>query len=202
MGDRSGFPWLSASRVPELVLYTPLGMDEHAEEPSPTHVRTPAGAELELHGSALPSEIGGRFGGEVELMRLKHGMFDDAPVSIISLVTIAGIGDEVGVVLDRRRFRANIVIETLDSRPFLEDGWVGGRLMFGDGGARPAVSVTARDVRCTMINLDPVTAAQDARIMRTVVELNQNNAGVYATVVQTGNIHVGQTVSLETPLLR
>ncbi len=64
-------------------------------------------------------------------MQLKHGIFDHASVSVISLATLAGIGDEAGVNLDRRRFRANIVLETRDREPFLEDGWVGGTLAFG-----------------------------------------------------------------------
>jgi hypothetical protein len=34
--------------------------------------------------------------------------------------------------------------------------------------------------------------------MKTVARLNQNNAGVYATVVQTGVITVGDRVSLIT----
>ncbi|MGZ8711076.1 MAG: MOSC domain-containing protein, partial [Thermoanaerobaculia bacterium] len=62
-------------------------------------------------------------------MKLKHGVFDDAPISVISLATIAGIGRIAGVELDRRRFRANIVLETADSETFLEDGWVGGTLL-------------------------------------------------------------------------
>ncbi|HNC43614.1 MAG TPA: MOSC domain-containing protein, partial [Acidobacteriota bacterium] len=61
---------------------------------------------------------------------------------------------------------------------------------------RPAVRVTARDVRCMMINLDPDTAEQNKQVMKTVVRLNQNNAGVYGTVVQTGTIRVGEPVSL------
>jgi len=132
----------------------------------------------------------------VELMKLKHGIFDDASVSVISLATIAGIARETGAELDRRRFRANIVLETNKSEVFLEDEWVGGTLVFGDQEPRPAVSVTMRDLRCVMINLDPDTGAQDARVMKTVVRLNKNNAGVYGTVVQTGAIHVGQSVSL------
>jgi MOSC domain-containing protein YiiM len=47
-----------------------------------------------------------------------------------------------------------------------------------------------------MINLDPDTGTQDARALKTVVRLNNNNAGVYGTVVQTGMIRVGQPVSL------
>lgn len=196
LGDDSGFPWLSASRVPELLSYHPVGLDETTGEPLPTHVRTPAGALLELRSAEFHSEVAGRFGSGVELMRLKHGIFDDASVSVISLATIAGIGRESGVDLDRRRFRANIVLETRESEPFLEDEWVGGTLVFGDGEPRPAVSVTARDVRCVMVNLDPDTGAQDARVLKTVVRLNNNNAGVYGTVVQTGAIRIGQAVSL------
>ena len=196
LGDDSGFPWLSASRVPELLLYHPAGLDESSGEPLPTRVRTPAGTDLELRSVELQNEVAERFGSGVELMKLKHGIFDDASVSVISMATIAGIGGEAGVSLDRRRFRANIVLETRDRETFLEDGWVGGTLVFGDKEPRPAVSVTVRDVRCMMINLDPDTGLKDVRAMKTVARLNKNTAGVYGTVVQTGTILVGQAVSL------
>lgn len=58
------------------------------------------------------------------------------------------------------------------------------------------MTVTARDVRCRMLNLDPDTAAQDARVLKAVVQLNKNNAGVYGTVVRTGTIRVGDPVRL------
>lgn len=196
LGDDSGFPWLTASKLPELILYHPIGLGESSEEPLPTHVRTPAGKELELCSVELQSEIAERFGSSVELMKLKHGIFDDAVISVISLATIAGIGHTAGLDLDRRRFRANIVLETRDHNAFLEDAWVGGTLLFGNSEPRPAVRVTAHDVRCMMINLDPDTAKQDARVLKTVVNLNNNNAGVYGTIVQTGTIRVGQPVSL------
>lgn len=202
LGDDSGFPWLSASRVAELLLYHPFGLDDKTGEPLPTHVRTPSGTNVELRSLELQKEIGERLGSAVELMNLKHGIFDDASVSVICRATIAGIGGEVGVDLDRRRFRANIVLETHHREPFLEDGWVGGTLVFGNGEPRPAVSVTARDVRCMMINLDPDTGAQDARVMKTVVRLNKNNAGIYGTVVRTGTIRVGDPVRLESELWR
>ena len=68
--------------------------------------------------------------------------------------------------------------------------------MFGESESRPEVSVTARDVRCVIINLDPDTATPTARVMKTVVRLNQNNAGIYGTVRRAGSIQVGQPVSL------
>lgn len=197
MGEDNGFPWLSASRLPELLLYQPVGLDESGES-LPTHVRTPSGSQLEISSVELNAEISERFGSDVELMQLKHGIFDEAAISVISLATIAAIGREAEVEgdLDRRRFRMNIAVETESSDPFLEDSWIGGTLVFGDSDACPAVCVTMPDPRCVMINLDPDTAAKDARIMKTVVRLNQNNAGVYATVVRTGAISVGDRVSL------
>jgi len=196
LGDDGGFPWLTAGRAHELILYHPAGRDESSGELLPTHVRTPAGTLVELRGAELQNEIAGRFGSGVELMQLKHGIFDNAPVSVISLATIAGIGGEAGVSLDRRRFRANIFLETRDRETFLEDGWVGGTLVFGNRDPRPAVSVTVRDERCVMLNLDPDTGIQDKRVLKTVVRLNKNHAGVYGTVVQTGTLRVGDPVSL------
>ena len=46
LGNDTGFPWLSATRVFEMLLYQPVGLDETSGQPLPTHVRTPAGREL------------------------------------------------------------------------------------------------------------------------------------------------------------
>ena len=196
-GETGGMPWLTAGRLPRLVLYQPVGIDESTGEPA--HVRTPDGQTLELRSAELTAELAARFGGGVELMKLNHGIFDEGAVSVISLATIAGIGREAGLDLDRRRFRANIVLETEGDTTFLEDGWVGGTLLFGEDEPRPAVSVTLRDERCVMMNLDPETAKQDARVMKTVVRLNGNHAGVYGTVVRTGTLRVGDRVRLVRP---
>ena len=194
IGDESAFPFLTAGRFPQLIRYRPVGLDETTFEPA--RVLTPDGAEVELRGTELQAEIGEKFGKPVELMKLKHGIFDEAPMSVITLATIAGIGREAGVDLDRRRFRANVFLETENAEVFQEDAWVGGTLVFGDGDAAPAVAVTLRDERCVMLNLDPDTAVQDPRVMKAVVRMSDNYAGVYATVIRTGTIRVGDRVSL------
>jgi MOSC domain-containing protein len=196
IGDQSDFPWLSASRLAELILYHPWGADETTGEPQPTHVVTPTGSRLELGSAELDTHVSNRLGSPVELMKLKHGVFDEAAMSVISLATVGGVGRELGLSLDRRRFRANIVVETERNEPFLEDDWVGGALVFGNDDAPVVVSVTQRDPRCAMINLDPETAERDPRIMKMVARLNENHAGVYATVVRTGLIRAGDRVRL------
>jgi uncharacterized protein YcbX len=198
LDDKSGFPWLTASRLPELLLYQPIGLAENSEEPTPTHVRTPEGIDLALRSAELQNSIAEKFGSAVELMKLKHGIFDEASVSVINLATISAIGREVGDDLDIRRFRANIVIATDATEAFQEDDWIGSRLVFGDNDAGPMLNVAMSDPRCVMINLDPDTAKQDPRIMKAAVRLNNNNAGAYTNVVRTGQLVVGQPVSLIT----
>jgi uncharacterized protein YcbX len=68
--------------------------------------------------------------------------------------------------------------------------------MFGEGNRAAALRVTMRDERCVMVNFDPDTAEKDSKVMKTVVRLNENTAGVYGTVVSAGELHVGQVVSL------
>jgi uncharacterized protein YcbX len=198
MGDRSGIPWLTASRLADLLLYQPCGLDERGGEPLPTHVLTPAGVQRELWSVDLQREIAARLGSEVELMQMRHGIFDETPISVISSVTIEGVCHASGVPVDPRRFRANILIESDDREPFQEEGWIGGTLLFGEREPRPAVRVTMPDERCRMLGLDPKTGEHDARLLKAVVRLNQNNAGVYGTVLRTGTIRAGEPVSLAT----
>lgn len=199
VGDGSGFPFLTAGRFPAMLTYQPIATGETNGEPLPTHVRTPSGADVELRSEELRAEIARQSGFDVELMMYKHGIFDDGVVSLISLATIAGIGREAGMELDRRRMRANIVLDTPDAGAFLEDAWVGSMLVFGDAADAPAVSVTMRDERCAMVNMDPDSGQQDARVMKAVVRMNGNYAGVYATPIRAGTIHVGQHIRLVHP---
>jgi uncharacterized protein len=192
--EQGGFPWLTASRVAELVLFRPFG-ETDGDPLLPSHVRTPDGKDLRLGGDELREVLSRRHGRAVELMRLRQGIFDDAPVSVIASATIREITRSSGRPIEVRRFRPNIVVEGSDAGPFVEDHWVGKRLTFGsvDG---PAVGVTHRDLRCVTINLDPETAEAHAEVMRTAVRLNDNFAGIYATVIKTGELQVGQAVLL------
>src|SRR2546423_15476266 len=75
LADKSGFPWLSASKLPQLLLYKPLRLDSNANnengERLPTHVRTPEGKEFELQSDELRQEISSLLGSDVELMNIK-----------------------------------------------------------------------------------------------------------------------------------
>jgi uncharacterized protein len=188
--DRGGFPWLTAGKLPELVLFAPQRRDTSE---LPTHVRTPEGADLAIFGDDLARDVGRRFGAPVQMMQMNHGIFDDAAISIISSETIREIGRLSGRPADVRRFRPNIVVRSLRAVPFEEDEWVGGVLSLGDA----AVSVTLPDLRCAMINLDPDTASSAPEVLKSVARANDTNAGIYCTVTRTGRLAVGQTIFLQ-----
>jgi uncharacterized protein YcbX len=196
MDDRGGFPWLTASKLPELLLFTPCRRDGAASGDLPTHVRTPDGEELPVFGEELAREVARRYGSPLEMMHYRHGIFDDASVSVIASHTVHEIGRLAGLSLDARRFRPNILVRLLRPVPFQEDEWLGGVLSFGEGADTPAIAVTTHDVRCSMLNLDPDSASSAPEVMKAVVRANQNNAGIYGAVTRTGRVAAGQTVNL------
>lgn len=196
VADQTGFPWLTASKLAELILFRPVRVGQATMVPHPTHVETPEGARYPLYSDELRGDIARRYGAEVQLMQLKHGIFDEAPISLLNLATSQRITDEAGQPFDVRRFRPNILLETHATEPFAEDAWVGKTIVFGEAEDGPAVSVTLRDERCVMVNLHPDTAHSDPAVLKAAVKLNGNCAGVYATVVRTGTLAVGQNVYL------
>jgi uncharacterized protein YcbX len=130
------------------------------------------------------------------MMQLKHGIFDDASISLIASDTVSEIGRLAGRSPDVRRFRPNIVVRLLRSVPFQEDEWLGGVVSFGEGDDSPVIAVTMHDVRCSMVNLDPDSASAAPEVLKAVVRANQNNAGIYGMVTRIGRLAVGQTITL------
>jgi len=194
--DRSGFPWLTASTLPDLVLFSPRRSAEGGEAELPTHVRTPDGADLPIFGDDLAAEIGRRHGAPVQMMQMKNGIFDDACISVIATDTVREIARLAGQRPDMRRFRPNIVVRLLRGSPFQEDEWLGGMLSFGGEEDAPTIAITMHDVRCSMVNLDPDSASPAPEMLKAIVRVNQNNAGIYGTVTRTGRLAVGQAIFL------
>ena len=195
VGDHSGMPWLTASKLPDLLLFAPQRSQDDTEADLPTHIRTPEGEQMPVFGEDLAREVGRRHGAPVQMMQLRHGIFDEASISVIASDTVREIGRLAGLSLDARRFRPNVVVRLLRSVPFQEDEWLGGVLSFGKGDDAPAIAVTMRDERCSMVNLDPDSASPAPDVMKAIVRVNQNNAGIYGAVVRTGRFTIGQTIS-------
>ena len=106
---------------------------------------------MPVFGEDLAAEVGRRYGAPVQMMQLRHGIFDEACISAIATDTMDEIGRLAGRSLDVRRFRPNVVVRLRRSVPFQEDDWLGGVLSFGEEEDAPAIAVTMRDERCSMV---------------------------------------------------
>ena len=98
-----------------------------------------------------------------------------------------------------RRFRPNIVVESTSEeekkKDFIENLWVGKKLMIGED---IVLRVIGPCTRCVMITLPQGDLPKDLGILRTVAQYNRVTAGVYATVHGgEGTIRRGDLVRLE-----
>lgn len=192
---RGGFPWLNASKLPQLLCFTPVREGGNGET-LPTHALTPEGEAMPLFGEALAADLARRHGAPVQIMHLKDGIFDDASLSVITSTTIGEISRLAETPADARRFRPNVVVQSTRAVPFEEEAWLGGVLTFGDGHDAPAVAVTTPDLRCVMVNLDPDDARSTPGVLKAVARANRSNAGIYATITRPGRLAIGQPIFL------
>jgi uncharacterized protein len=85
-----------------------------------------------------------------------------------------------------------VCVDLSEGRGYDEDQWVGRRLRLG---ATAEVIVLAKDPRCKMITLDPLTASAMPDLIRCVSQNHGGTAGVYAAVITEGTIHDGDPVA-------
>jgi uncharacterized protein YcbX len=127
---------------------------------------------------------------------LPEGTFFDC--AFVHLLTTATIDRLRGLYpegrFEVRRFRPNIVVNTADGeKGFVENEWIGRTLAIGDS---VRLSVTGPCPRCVMTTLPQGDLPRDTGILRTAVQHNQGGVGVYASVLQGGQIRRGDSVSL------
>jgi uncharacterized protein len=192
-----GYPWLIASKLPALVTYKAYYHSSGGSSSKDVTVTTPSGTSLTLDRPELHAEITEQFGSPVEPVRLENGIFDDAPISLITTATIAAMEHDTGRNLDVRRFRPNLLIGQDEGEQWGEDSWKGKSIIIGNAPDAPALLVTTDDLRCTMVNIDPETAATDPLILKTIVTTRNNCAGVYGTILRCGTIRTGDSVYIE-----
>ena len=129
----------------------------------------------------------------LSLVRSDRSFTDCRPVSVFSIQTARQIGDEVGLPLDKRRFRANVYADLTPMSGFAENAFVGHRLQIG---TKAVIAVTDRDPRCKMITLDPNTAQAKPEVLRTVRDNHEGKAGLYGAVLVEGTVRPGDEIRL------
>ena len=158
-------------------------------------VETPDGKTIAIDDPALIDNLRANINGKHELKLLcsDKAITDCRPLSIFALQSVKKLGEETGVKVDKRRFRANVYVDLTNADGFAEDQFVGKTLRIG---SKVVVSVLERDPRCMMITLDPDTAEKSPAILKAVAQAHEGMAGVYGAVLMEGVIRKGDAVEL------
>lgn len=186
--ERSGFPWLTARERPDLLLHRPRLTDPDRPDASPVLVRTPNGADLDVLDPALAS----CFGEGVRVLKQDRGIFDAAPISLLTTSSLTGLAALTGSTLDTRRFRPNILVAPVGQASFAEDEWVGRELRIGAAQLR----VDRRDPRCVVVAIDPEDTERDPTVLRAIARHRYACLGTYATPTMPEVVTVGDAVIL------
>jgi uncharacterized protein YcbX len=121
--------------------------------------------------------------------------FDAASVHLVTTATLAQLGALYPEGrFEVRRFRPNMVVAPPSGEPgFVENEWVGGTVAVGDD---VRLRVMGPCPRCVMTTLPQGDLPKDPGILRTAAQHNGANVGVYASVVQGGQVARGDSVRL------
>ncbi|MDI4658009.1 MOSC domain-containing protein [Xanthobacter autotrophicus] len=112
-------------------------------------------------------------------------------LSLLNLDSVRDLEARMGAALDPRRFRMNLHLE----------GWPAGTELALEGqrltvGAAE-IAVLKRTERCAAVNVNPQTAARDLNVVKGLMAAyGHTDCGIYAKVVRSGRVAVGDTVAL------
>jgi uncharacterized protein YcbX len=158
-------------------------------------VETPDGKTIAIDDPALIDNLRANIDEkhDLTLLRSEKAITDCRPLSIFAVQSAKKLGDETGVTVDKRRFRANVYVDLTNADGFAENQFVGKTLRIG---SKVVVSVLERDPRCMMITLDPDTAEKSPAILKAVAQAHEGMAGLYGAVLAEGMIRKGDPVEL------
>jgi uncharacterized protein YcbX len=128
--------------------------------------------------------------------------FDFSAIHLVTTSTLSALQQAYPKGrFDVRRFRPNIVVETSEQDGFVENNWMDRKIAVGES---VVIEILIPCARCVMITLPQGDLPQDSGILKTAAQqnsvmvppLNQRkpSVGVYAKVLQGGNIRRGDAL--------
>jgi uncharacterized protein YcbX len=126
---------------------------------------------------------------------------DALPVSLLSDASLEALRGSSGEkAFEERRFRPNIYISGAE-RAHQEDEWIDTNVRVGSA----VIRVRLRDERCAVTTLNPDTGERDKNTLKLITayrtdQPKEANFGVYGTVEQEGEIHVGDAIEVLGPV--
>ena len=121
--------------------------------------------------------------------------FTDSRVGFVSLInraSVADLGAKMGRMVDPLRLRGNVWLDGMEA--WSEFGLMGKRIRLGGA----VLEVTNRIRRCAATNVDPETGIRDMSLPEALERFyGHTDCGIYARVIESGDIRTGDALALE-----
>lgn len=131
--------------------------------------------------------------GPVKILNVPGFSFQDTStgmvVSLINLESVRDLGEKIGKFVHPLRFRGNLYVEGLPA--WQEYTWIGRSVTIGS----MQLVGSKRIDRCAAVNVDPITAARDLNLPRSLMLLHDNvDCGIYLKVLKAGEFAIGDEI--------
>ncbi|AOH56929.1 sulfurase [Peribacillus muralis] len=196
--DKDG-KFITITQVPDMVRYQASFSGAETLNAYPElKVKAPNGKVLNWGGAAFQEEMDLLLDREAEAVvyppaHIPFGAIEEEHILLVSDASIGELTKLWGSEMDGRRFRHNLVLSLVNKTPFLEETWFGKRIIIGNG---VELEIKRHCERCMIITVDPSDSHKDPSLLKTVVKQRNNHFGVYASVLRTGEIRLGDQVFL------
>jgi hypothetical protein len=189
-GNATGFPWLTARELPELVTWKARHEDPDHPQRSGVLIQLPGQDPVSVRDENLIPQIKDKCGFDVRLVHLRSGIFDADDISIITTASIKAACETAGVAAEHDRFRANFEIEPIGEEAYPEDKWIGKRFVFGDRSDSARIRIYRRDPRCIVVDIDPEAGEVRSGLFQSIARSRKNQLGVYGRADGPGSVAV------------
>ncbi len=187
-----GKPLLASDERSAMLLYQP-----HLAPDGTVTVATPDGRIVDLHDPALLRHIASTLPTptHLDLLASPRPLTDVRPIALHSLQTAAALARDLPHPnqANPRRLRSNLILDLNSDLSFAEDTLAGQTLLIGP---TARILIRERIPRCRIVALDPETAAPDRTLLTHLARHHNARAGIYATVLTPGPIHLNDPVFL------
>ncbi|RST76086.1 MOSC domain-containing protein [Siminovitchia acidinfaciens] len=191
--------FLTITQFQEMVQYKARFVGEEIIDNYPkVEIMTPEGKVFEWGDEELFTEIENKSKRKVSPItynpsHVPLGAIEEEHIQLVTDVSVEKLKEIWGKSVNYRRFRPNLLISLVDKTPFVEEEWFGKRIKIG---RQVELELKRHCERCMIITVDPDNAERDPSLLKTVVKERENRFGIYATVIKTGEIHVGDEAVL------
>ncbi|MBP2240934.1 uncharacterized protein YcbX [Cytobacillus eiseniae] len=191
--------FFTITQFPEMVRYKARFIGEESIEKYPkVEVMTPGGEIVDWDDEELIHELEKKSNRKISTKKYLPSHVPicpiaEEPIQLVTDASLEGLEEIWKGQVDSRRFRPNLLIALKDKVPFIEETWFGRRIKIGRD---VEIQLKRHCKRCMIITVNPENAERDPSLHKTVISERNNNMGVYASVIKTGEIHVGDEVHL------